>query len=342
MRHEKYDYIKTVIEAGMPVLLVGEAGTGKSTIATQIAEDMNLTFYSISCTKQMSVNALLGFININGVYLPTQFRKAFEEGGVFLLDEIDAADPNALLTLNTIENGFVSFPDGIINVHKNFRLIATANPFNAHSVYTGRSKLDFSTIDRFFTVELERDSKLELSLTSKDIVKNVGIAREILSSHGITSTVTMRDTIRLHKLSKLNISECIYSDIIFNRHPDLYNNFKTVLEQEEAKAKKATMTQDEATTVDELYDILVNEANKNKDVISREDARILVYRYGRGPIIIDDPEMDKYMMEKILIRNVDKITYSLYMSMEYRFFIKETHELLYTFTEGEIEGYIPF
>jgi len=259
MHHSKYSYVKKVVESGMPVLLMGPAGSGKSTMAMQIAEDLSLPFSSVSCTKQMSVNALLGFISINGVYIPTQFRDAFENGKVFLLDEMDAADANVLLCLNTIENGFISFPDGIIQKHQNFRLIATANPSDAHSTYTGRSKLDFSTIDRYFHITLDRDPALELSLTSPSIVEHANIARDILKSHGVTSTITMRDAIRMHQLSQLGISDCIYHDVVFHKHADLYEQFNRTLTIKAIETKKQSMAQSEATSVDELWEVIQRE-----------------------------------------------------------------------------------
>lgn len=261
MKHKKYAYILDIVKAGMPVLLEGEAGTGKSTIAMQIAEDTGTTFYSISCTKQMSVNALLGFISINGVYIPTQFRYAFENGGIFLLDEIDAADPNVLLTLNTVENGFIAFPDGIVKKHNDFRLIATANPSNEHSVYTGRSKLDFSTLDRFFCITLERDSSLELALTSEDIVDNVNHIRGLFKKNGVTKIITMRDSLRLHKLSQLGVSECIYKDIIFNNYNEIYEEFYSYITQKEEAERYENMAQCTATTVEELWSVIVREGN---------------------------------------------------------------------------------
>jgi len=289
MHHSKYSYVRKVVESGIPVFLSGPAGSGKSTMAMQIAQDLSLTFHSISCTKQMSVNALLGFISINGVYIPTQLRNAFENGGMFLLDEADAADPNVLLCLNTIENGFISFPDGIVQKHQNFRLILTANPSDAHSTYTGRSKLDFSTLDRYFHITLDRDPELELSLTSPEIVEHADIARSILSSHGVTSTVTMRDAIRMHQLSQLDISDCIYHDVVFHKHHDLYDQFKGMLVVKYTEAKKKSMTQSEATSVDELWEVIQREAQSRPTASATDDpqaevdmrpyAKDLVQRY---------------------------------------------------------------
>ena len=263
MHHSKYSYVKNIIESAMPVLLVGQAGSGKSTLLMQIATDLDLPFHSISCTKQMSVSALLGFISINGAYIPTQLRHAYENGGLFLLDELDASDANVLLTLNTIENGFISFPDKIVYAHPNFRLCATANPFDDHSTYTGRSKLDFSTIDRYFVIELERDDALEISLTSPELFQNVTIARSIMHSNGVSKSITMRDSIRMHKLEALNITECVFKDIAFNTHPLLYQEFTNNIATKAKQKLEAFRTQTEAVTISELWDVIQREHSTN-------------------------------------------------------------------------------
>lgn len=260
MKHKQYDYVRTLVEANIPTLLVGVAGCGKSTLAKQIAEELGFGFSSMSCTKQMSVNALMGFISINGVYIPSQLRKAYTDGSVFLLDELDAADANVLLCLNTIENGFISFPDGIVEAHPDFRLVATANPLDAHSTYTGRSKLDFSTMDRYFTVEIERDDSLEISLTSSELFEEVTLARDVLQSLGASRTVTMRDSIRMHKLSSLGISDCNFKDVVFAKDTASYALFENKRKEVTSARAYTRMTQQDAKTVDDLWTIVQRES----------------------------------------------------------------------------------
>jgi len=267
VKHNKYDYVKKVVDAGLAVLLTGEAGTGKTTIAKQIAADRGTSFYAMSMTKQTSVNAIIGFISINGTYIPSQFRQAFEYGGLFLLDELDAADPNVLLVLNTIENGYIAFPDGVITVHEDFRLIATANPQDEHNIYTGRSKLDFSTMDRFYEVKLPRDGSLEESLTSERVTGEANFVRTLLKDNGSSIKVTMRDAIRIHKLYNLGIDEDPLYSVVFHKDSTLnalYKKEKGKIEEAVKKAKErkakeeaeAKRTQADAKSIDELWEFV--------------------------------------------------------------------------------------
>jgi len=265
VKHSKFEYVKQIVDAGINVLLTGEAGTGKTTIAMQVAEALNLPFSSYTMTKQTSVNALIGFNSINGTYIPSEFRKAYEDGHLFLLDEIDAADPNVLLVLNTLENGYIAFPDGIVKGHPNFRLMATANPQDQHNIYTGRSKLDFSTMDRYFIINLEHDHKLELTLTDEDTVASIELARKVFQENGSSKVVTMRDAIRTFKLSKANLDDNPIKSTVFMFEPTLWKVFESryeIFKQERAEAKrKANMQQHEAVTIEELWNVINREVN---------------------------------------------------------------------------------
>lgn len=260
MKHTKFEYIYKVVNHGLPVLLLGEAGTGKSTICEQVAEKLGRQFSAIGLTKQTSKNDIIGFISINGNYIASQFRKAYEEGHLFLLDELDAADPNVLLVLNTLENGYIAFPDGIVHGHKDFRLVATANPQNEHSIYTGRSKLDFSTLNRYYKIALDRDSKLEEKLTSKAIAAKVDSARTFLKTQGSSIVVTMRDTIRISQLTDLGLDENPLIEVIFSNDQSLVEIYKEkeeeLIKEAEEKRKQEEAdkaSQHEVNNFDELY-----------------------------------------------------------------------------------------
>ena len=112
MNHYKYEEVKTLIDNNINVLLQGPAGSGKSTLLAQVIKDLGYGMFSITMTRQTTQSNLLGFISVTGNYVPSQLRKAVEFGGVFILEELDATDPNVVLCLNTLENGYLAFPDG--------------------------------------------------------------------------------------------------------------------------------------------------------------------------------------------------------------------------------------
>lgn len=203
--HSKFEELMTLTKAGIPTLLTGEKGSGKTTLVKQVAEEMGFKFFSLSMTRQTTLSHLLGFVSVNGEYVPSQLYDAIKNGGVFLLDEIDAADANVLLSLNTIENGFVSFPTGIMECHSDFRLMATANPQDQHEFYTGRAKLDAATLDRFDIVEIPRDEHLEKSLVDPETFRHIDLMRRVLRDVNSSIVVSMRDSMRYQQRKELGL-----------------------------------------------------------------------------------------------------------------------------------------
>lgn len=166
-RHAVFETVLTAVAAGLPVMLVGPAGTGKSHLASQVAKALGLPFYSQSVCAQTTRSELVGFIDAGGVYRPSLFRKAFEHGGLFLFDEIDAGNPNVLAVLNaSLANGHMGFPDGMVPKHEHFRVIAAANTWGrgADRQYVGRQQLDAATLDRYVTIYMDYDRDLERAL----------------------------------------------------------------------------------------------------------------------------------------------------------------------------------
>ena len=253
-RHSSYDTILVLVQNNIPVLLVGEAGSGKTTLATQISEEMELMFHSISMTRQTTLSHILGFISVNGTYIPSTLRKCFDEdgeGGLMLFDEIDAGDPNVLLCLNTIENGYISFPDKLVKCHPKFRIIATANPPDQHSIYTGRNKLDAATLDRYDIIDVERDDLLEKTLVDINTHQRMQLLREIMSRNNASKVISMRDAIRYQQRKDLNLldSGFVYrltdkADLVFEQY------------QSEADVIPKHQDQSECFTFEELCDLL--------------------------------------------------------------------------------------
>lgn len=163
---------KTVIRVcalAHPIMMVGPAGCGKTTIAKHTSTALKLPFYITSTVND--THELMGFVDGYGKYNQTPFRRAFENGGIWVADEIDAWDAAALLTANSaLANGFATFPDNPEPVmrHEHFRMIATANTFGhgADRQYVGRNELDAASLDRFAVIEVDYDAQLEERLSN--------------------------------------------------------------------------------------------------------------------------------------------------------------------------------
>jgi hypothetical protein len=147
------------------VYLVGGMGTGKTTIGKQLAKVLNLSFYMASSVFEE--HKLFGYCDASGRYVTTDFRRAFEFGGVFLFDELDRSDPSVVTSFNAaLANGFAAFPDALVQRHPDCVLIAAGNTAlrGANREFNAAQKQDSSVLDRFCVIPVELDLELEQAL----------------------------------------------------------------------------------------------------------------------------------------------------------------------------------
>ena len=192
------------------VLMTGDAGTGKSTIAAHVAEALGLSFRAICCSGGLTEGALVGRLTPNLttgelVYTPGPLVEAFRDGGVFLLDEIDAADENVLLAINAMIDAPVwHTPTGEeIPRHCNFVLLAGANTYGtgASRIYNGRNQLDGAFLNRWLTASIDYDTELERTLCAcLEIADRIQKARTIIRARNLRRWLTTRDILKADAL----------------------------------------------------------------------------------------------------------------------------------------------
>ena len=164
VQHSSFEALLRIVAQRVNVWLPGPAGSGKTSAAAAVSEALTLPSYAVSVGPQTSQSQLLGYYDANGKYVTTQLRQAFEHGGVFLLDEVDAGSPAVLVTINALlANGHASFPDRVVERHPYFVLLAAGNTYGqgADREYVGRQQLDAATLDRFAVLDWEYDTTLE-------------------------------------------------------------------------------------------------------------------------------------------------------------------------------------
>ncbi len=157
MDHPEMANVVTSLHTQKKAMLVGPAGTGKTYMVADIAKRLNVKFYKYSCSRDSSVHDLLGYKQPSSeTYLETTFLKAYENGGVFLVDEYDAMSGDMSLFFNGIADNsdFISIPHRdtkpTAKKHKDFHLVMCGNTWGKGSTdYSGRDFQDMALMDRF-------------------------------------------------------------------------------------------------------------------------------------------------------------------------------------------------
>lgn len=176
IEHWALDRIIPMVEANKQILLVGGAGTGKTTMARQINEKLGFTeddFYSISLSAGVSEAHLTGRMLIDGKFLDTKFLEIVEKGGTILLDEFDNADPDVLVGLNSLLANFhvnVPLRNGDEKQERNQKcyILCSANTWGSANSGGGdagnyvRKELDGATLDRFTCSKWQLDEDLRI------------------------------------------------------------------------------------------------------------------------------------------------------------------------------------
>ena len=180
-------------------ILIGPAGTGKSHVAHQAAEALDLPFYAISIGPQMTQASLMGYTSPTGALVRTSFRDAFENGGIMCLDEVDAGSAAVLTCINSaMANGVCGFPDGMVKRHPDFVLVCTANTYGTGKTmeYVGRNPLDAAFLNRFARMTFPVDMKLEQQLGAlPEWTSYIQTVRAALEKAGIKAVVSPRQSI---------------------------------------------------------------------------------------------------------------------------------------------------
>lgn len=187
------------------VWIAGEAGSGKSHGGVQAARAVGLNVYTTGALRTKF--ELIGYVGIKDTpeererTLMTPFRKAFQHGGAFVWDDVDGSAQDALVAfLQALANGHYAFPDGMVERHRDFVCIATANTWGrgATAEYVGRARIDAAFLDRFAVkLEWNTDESLETALVGDDVEARSWVAfvqkvRGAVRKEGIKMLVTQR------------------------------------------------------------------------------------------------------------------------------------------------------
>jgi MoxR-like ATPase len=172
------------IRCGVNCYLYGPTGSGKTYLARQAAAvlfpdmDESARFGSLSVSGEVTASDIFGKLipepaengQLSFSFHESEFTRIYRNGGVFLFDELDAADPQTAIVVNSaIANGELSFPIlGRIKKNPQAYILAAGNTtgHGATQDYTGRTALASASLNRFRYIAVDYDTELESRLAN--------------------------------------------------------------------------------------------------------------------------------------------------------------------------------
>lgn len=194
---------------GHGILLVGPAGSGKTTLARQAADALSMESFVIPSGPADLPSKFFGFIDGNGNYHNTAFRLWWENGGVGVFDELDAANPACATAMNAAlampAGQTFHFPDGPVPRHPDAVAIATANTWmTGGDPEYARQAQDAAVVDRFpnrFQVPYSLDTDRAVAMqyaTTTDLHGLLG--------RWVDYCFAFRDNVDRHRVRNVRIS----------------------------------------------------------------------------------------------------------------------------------------
>ncbi len=236
----------------MNVLLTGASGCGKTHMASMLADALDLRFGSQSCSEGMDESVFAGTLlpinDGNFEYVSSLFVDFYENGGLFLIDEGDAADANLMIFINSaLGNKQFHLPrrwkNPLIKRHKDFVCVMATNTIGhgGDDTYL-RNQLDGATLDRFRAgiIKMDYSEKVEISLVDEEVYTWCKMIRDgirAMQMPRIMSTRVMLDFTKLKVQQNWTIKQMSES-YFMDWRPDDKKRLDTYIKGEVEKLKQ--------------------------------------------------------------------------------------------------------
>lgn len=173
--------LRACVQSNSAALLIGETGTGKTTLIREIAREEGKTLIRVSVNGSMGVEEILGKWLVNKgttVWQDGILTMAARAGHWVVMDEINAALPEILFTLHSLLDDdrklvLAEKDNEVVVPHDEFRFFATMNP---PEEYAGTKDMNKALISRFtavLNIEVLNDTQELKLLMSKGADKDV-------------------------------------------------------------------------------------------------------------------------------------------------------------------------
>lgn len=152
--------VAIAMENDMPVLFVGETGTGKTSLVRHLAHMTQNGFMRVNHNGGTTVEDIVGryLIDANGTkWVDGALIKAMKEGLWYLADEINAASAEINFVYHALLDDdakvtLVEKDHEIVRPHPNFRFFGAMNP---PTDYAGTKELNRALLSRFAVIKVD-------------------------------------------------------------------------------------------------------------------------------------------------------------------------------------------
>lgn len=233
--HPALPKVLKLLSLGLPVLLVGPAGSGKTTLASQCAKLLKLQLYRMTGSPDMTAADLYGRqLGTTGKFVETEFVRSVRSGGLLLFDEGDRMPAELSVVWNSLlgdprggEACYLSNPltGEVFPRHPDFRLILCANTFGrgADRQYVAAQQLDAAFLDRFAasTVYVDYAPSVEEALIRPEVLRWIRRAREVVAQHHMRRIISTRLGIAMSMRVEAGESLAeVIEDVLSSWNPD--------------------------------------------------------------------------------------------------------------------------
>lgn len=217
--------------AGKSIYLAGPAGSGKTSLAEQMAARLGIVCTTLSCNIRTERADIVGYLGLeDGAtrFIPGPLIRAMKNGEMIIFDEGDALPPSITITLNRVLEGaplVVPETGEVVRPHKDFRIAFTGNTRgrgDETGAYRARNVQDAAVLDRFLFVEVgyptaEEETKIlvnKFGTTLPDEIRDVLVkaAHETRASFvagELSAPISTRGLLRIAELVRSGIFSAV-------------------------------------------------------------------------------------------------------------------------------------
>lgn len=230
--NNSFEKIEKAFEAGLFVIIIGQKGTGKTTLVREFAKRKSVNLDSINFSLRTRESHLVGTKTLeNGTvgFIEGLLVKSMREGNMLYLDEINSAEADVLLRLDEALDDrrqivLKESTGETIQAKEGWFVIATINPLS----HVGTKELPPQILSRFPVrirleyppedIELDIVKRYSSGSHDKELQQGIKLANTLRQAAAVEElfySPSLRETIAYAKLLDLKVNAKEAADIVF-------------------------------------------------------------------------------------------------------------------------------